>query len=619
MMKRLLVLSLSFLSLASFARGQWACAEGSLVGAEGSLVGAAYRLTIIHVNDTHSKVEPSLTKLSFDVDDSLKARSVYLELGGYPYAAQVIGELRARETNPIVVHAGDFFQGTLYYTKYSGEADVAFWNLVKPDVATLGNHEFDKGSRALRDAFLSKVEFPIVDANVDMREDPILKDVAPEGYKIITIGKERIGVVGETTTETPYISSPGKSIAFLDPVISAQKAVDALTKAGVDKIVLLSHLGYDEDLVLAAKVSGIDVIVGGHSHTLLGEKFKADGLSPMGDYPVAVKDASGGTTLVVQSWEWAKVVGDLVVDFDAEGRVIGYEDKSELVAGSSLIQALDLPDRAGKLTRVRWQWNGYGLATSIYDGNAWVEAPKDSVAYWSKLYEKVRSAIASHPEIRLVVGDPEAWALVRGYALGVQDLQRTVIAQVGEDLKRSFNAGPGPIVADAMRAYTGVQIGMTNVGGVRIDLLAGPLTTAKVYEVIPFGNTLVTFKAKGAEIVKIFEDGIDFGLAKYGNIPSNPLLYVSGVRLSVAPASPKGSRVRDVKVQRADESWTDLDPDATYTMVVNNFMAAGGDKYDTVKSIAGKIDSGYIDAEAFFAFVKGKTLVNPEERIKLLK
>jgi 5'-nucleotidase / UDP-sugar diphosphatase len=608
-MRKMLVLVLSFLLLASLGQAPWASAQGV----------AAYRLTLIHVNDTHSKFEPSLTKLSLDIDEGLKAKPVYLELGGYPYAAQVIGELRAKETNPLVVHAGDFFQGTLYYTKYQGEADVAFWNLVMPDVATLGNHEFDKGSQALRDVLLSKAKFAIVDADVDMRKDTVLKDSAPPAYKVIAVGKEKVGLIGATTTETPFISSPDKSIVFIDPAAAAQKAVDALAKAGVNKIVLVSHLGYDEDLKLAAKVSGIDVIVGGHSHTLLGSSFKADGLAPQGDYPTSVKDASGGTTLVVQSWEWAKVVGDLAVDFDAKGRVIGFKDRSELVAGSDFIQAYDMPDPSGALTRVRWQWSGFSLATTVYDGKAWVEAPKEAVGYWVKLYGKVAAAIAAHPEIRLVAGDPKAWDLVRGYALGVQDLQRTVVAQVGEDLKRSFNAGPGPIVADSMRAYAGVQIGMTNVGGVRIDLLAGPLTTAKVYEVIPFGNTLVTLKATGAQVAKVFEDGVDFGLAKYGDFPANPLLYVSGATLSVNPGNPKGSRVSAVKVLGADGSWADLDPAATYTMVVNNFMAAGGDKYDTLASITDKKDTGYIDAEAFFAYVKDKTLANTEERVHLVK
>jgi 5'-nucleotidase len=604
-MRKILVLSLSFLLLAGLALSAQNAGE--------------YRLTLIHVNDTHSKFEPSLTKLSLDIDDSLKAKSVYLELGGYPYAAQVIGELRATETNPLVIHAGDFFQGTLYYTKYQGAADVDFWNLVKPDVATLGNHEFDKGSQVLRDVLLSKAKFAIVDANIDMRNDPILKDVAPPPYKIITIGKEKVGVIGETTSDTPFISSPDKLDVFLDPAAAAQKAVDALTKAGVNKIVLVSHLGYDEDLKLAAKVSGIDVIVGGHSHTLLGD-WKADGLSPLAGYPVSVKDASGGTTLVVQSWEWAKVVGDLAVDFDAKGRVLRFAAKPELVAGANFIQAYDMPDPAGALTRVRWQWSGYALAVTVYDGKTWAPAATDSMPYWVKLYGKVTAAIAAHPEIKMVAGDPKAWALVRGYALGVQDLQRTVVAQVGEDLKRGLNIGPGPVVADSMRAYTGSQIAVTNAGGVRIDLLAGPLTTAKVYEVIPFGNTLVTLKATGDQVAKVFEDGVDFGLSQYGGeFPANPLTYVSGAKFSVTPSQPKGSRVGEVMVLKSDGSWEDLDPNSTYTMVVNNFIAAGGDKYSTLASIADKKDTGYVDAEAFFAYVKDKTIANAEERIRIVK
>jgi 5'-nucleotidase / UDP-sugar diphosphatase len=604
-MKKYAILTLLVLALSSL--GLWAQAAK-----------ADYRLSLISVNDTHSKFEPSQTKLTMDIDSALKAKAVYLDLGGFPYVAQAIAQLRASETNPLVVHAGDFIQGSLYFTKYQGEADMAFWNLVKPDAATLGNHEFDKGPQVLRDAILSKAAFPFVDANVDMSAEPILAGVAPSAYKIITVGKAKIGVIGATTIETPYISSPGKTIAFNDPVPAVQKAVDALTKAGVDKIVLISHLGYDVDLKLAAAVSGLDVIVGGHSHTLLGD-FKADGLAPAGAYPTSVKDASGGTTLVIQSWEWAKVVGDLGVDFDAKGRVIGFAAKPELVAGSTLIQVYDLPDPSGALTRVRWQWTGFSLGITVYDGKNWVDAPKESIGYWSAMYGKVLAAIAAHPEIKLLAGDPAAWALVRGYSLGVQDLQRTVVAQVGEDMKRSFNSGPGPIVADAMRAYTGVQIGLTNVGGIRIDLLAGPLTTAKVYEVIPFGNTLVTVKATGEQVVKIFEDGIDFGLSKYGDFPANPLLYVSGATMSVKAANPKGSRVSDVKIQAADGSWASLDPKATYTMVVNNFMAAGGDKYDTLGALSAKQDTGYVDAESFFAFVKDKTISNAEPRITLVK
>ena len=578
----------------------------------------AYTLSLIHVNDTHSKFEPSLTKLTFDIDKTLKAKPVYLELGGFPYVAEVISELRHSEPNPLVIHAGDFFQGTLYFTRYGGEADVAMWNLINPDIAVLGNHEFDKGSQLLKDIFLTKVTFPIVDANVDMTKDITLKAIEPAPYKILIVGDQKVGVIGATTTETPYISSPGKNVVFNDPLVPVQKAADALTKANVNKIILVSHLGYDEDLKLASAVKGVDVIVGGHSHTLLGS-WNQIGLSSLGKYPTELKTAAGETILVVQAWEWGKVVGDLNVDFDSAGKVVGYKANPYLVAGSNFIQVYDIPDASGNLSRVRWQWSGFGLQTTVYDGKTWNNAPGDSLSYWASMYEKITSAIENHPEIKMIAGDPVAWKLARSYALGVQEFQRTTVATVGEDLNRSFNAGPGPIIADSMRIYTGTQIGLTNIGGVRTNLLAGPLTTAQVYEVIPFGNTLVTLSATGKQVLDILEDGIDFGLGKYGDFPANPLLYISGLKISVKPSNPKGSRIVDAKLINTDSSTVALDPKASYTMVVNNFIAAGGDKYTTLASIEGKKDTGYIDAEAFFSYVKDKTLVNDPARITIVK
>lgn len=608
-MKRMLILALAFLLLSGLRQE----------AAQGAAQAAAYRLSIIHVNDTHSRLEPSLTRIAADCGAELPARPVYLELGGYPCLAEAIAALRSSETNPLVLHAGDFFQGTLYYTKYQGAADLAFWNLVRPDAATLGNHEFDKGPLGLRDAFLSKAAFPILDANVDMSGEPALKGFAPEAYRIIELGGQRIGLIGATTIETPFISSPGGAIAFTDPAAAAQRAADALSAAGVDKIVLISHLGYEEDLKLAAATRGIDVIAGGHSHSLLGSRFRAEGLSPAGEYPTLVKDAAGGKTLVVQAWEWGKVLGDLVVDFDAKGAVQGFEDRSFLVADSRFIQAYDLPDASGELQRVRWRKGAEGISTEVYDGKAWVPARADSVPRWNEMYGKLKASLASRPEIRLLDPDPAVLELARGYEAGVAELQRSEIAQVGEDLRRGFNSGPGPLVADAMRAYTGARIAMTNVGGVRVDLLAGPLTTAMVYELAPFGNTLVAFEAKGAEILRILEDGIDFGLGKYGAFPANPLVYVSGLRLTVDPSRPKGSRVLGAKVLGPGGAWSELDPGSSYSMVVNSFMAAGGDKYDSLKAIAGKMDTGFIDAEAVLAFAKGRTLVNPEPRIEIAK
>ena len=144
----------------------------------------------------------------------------------------------------------------------------------------------------------------------------------------------------------------------------------------MDKIIPVSHLGHDGDLKLARNVSGLDVIVGGHSHILLGD-WRAAGLPPLGSYPASIKNAAGRSTLIVQSWEWAKVVGDLAVDFDASGKVIRSSGRPTLVAGNTLIQTYDVPDGSGAMARVRGQWSVHNFDITACDGETWVDAPKD--------------------------------------------------------------------------------------------------------------------------------------------------------------------------------------------------------------------------------------------------
>jgi len=219
----------------------------------------------------------------------------------------------------------------------------------------------------------------------------------------------------------------------------------------------------------------------------------------------------------------------------------------------------------------------------------------------------------------LTAGDPGAKAMVADFKAGVQELQAMVAAQVGEDMKRGLNSGPGPIIADAMRAKTGAQIALSNTGGIRTDLVQGPLSVAKVYEVIPFGNTLVTMKMKGSDVVKAIEDGIDFSLGKMGKeLPANPLIYVAGITFDADIAKPNGSRVSNAMVLDGSTPKA-LDPAASYSVVVNNFMASGGDLYNTLKATPGQIDTGFVDAEALLDYVKGKTLKNVEARITIVK
>jgi 5'-nucleotidase / UDP-sugar diphosphatase len=136
---------------------------------------------------------------------------------------------------------------------------------------------------------------------------------------LLDVAGQKVGFVGVTTPDTPIASSPGDKVKFLDPLTSVQAEVDRLRASGVTKIIVLSHLGYSQDLALAKQLRGVGVIVGGHSHTPLG-KYEGNGLpTSQGDYPTVVKDGAGKTILVLQSWEWGKIYGSLRITFSADG------------------------------------------------------------------------------------------------------------------------------------------------------------------------------------------------------------------------------------------------------------------------------------------------------------
>ncbi|WP_342431783.1 5'-nucleotidase C-terminal domain-containing protein [Neobacillus sp. FSL H8-0543] len=255
-----------------------------------------FTMSLIHTNDTHAYVEQ------------------------FPRLITAVNELRSEKENSLLLNAGDVFSGTLYFRQYQGLADLYFMNQLGFDAMTLGNHEFDKDSATLAN-FIKQAEFPIVSSNVNMTKDselgPLFKDsiggTNEQGEIFPAIIKEvdgeEVGIIGLTTEDTAFLANPGDDIVFEDAIEKANDTVDMLEAQGVDKIIALSHLGYQPDLEFAEKVDGIDVIVGGHSHTKL-------------DAPVVVEKEE--PTLIVQANEYLKYLGVLDVTFDENGVIATY-------------------------------------------------------------------------------------------------------------------------------------------------------------------------------------------------------------------------------------------------------------------------------------------------------
>ncbi len=272
-----------------------------------SAASADYALTILHTNDFHARFEP-ISK--YDSGCSSEDNAAGECFGGSARLVTAVEEARARNENTVLFDGGDQFQGTLFYTYYKGKLAAEMMNKLGYDGMTVGNHEFDDGPEVLA-GFMDAVEFPVLMSNADVSMEPALADKLMKSTVIERNG-EKLGLIGLTPQNTDELASPGDKVIFTDPVDAVQGEVDKLTAEGVNKIIVLSHSGYAVDQRVASETTGVDVIVGGHTNTLLGDMDGAEG-----PYPTVVNG-----TQILSAYAYGKFLGELNVVFDDEGNII---------------------------------------------------------------------------------------------------------------------------------------------------------------------------------------------------------------------------------------------------------------------------------------------------------
>ncbi|MEZ7197164.1 bifunctional metallophosphatase/5'-nucleotidase [Pseudodesulfovibrio karagichevae] len=541
----------------------------------------ALDVTLLHVNDSHSYLDATADKIA------PQGVSTYASLGGWTRLTRAVAAVRAEQANVILLHAGDAVQGGLYYMKYGGKPEMEFLDRLGFDALAPGNHEFDRGPAYLA-GVLGYTRVPVVCANLDASAVPSLAArVRP--YVIVKRGGGRVGVIGLITPETKLLSSPG-DVRFSDVVHAATLIVRELEARGVNKIVLLTHVGYDEDMRLAATIPGVDVIVGGHSHTLLGnpDGIEAMGLRPAGAYPTVVKGADGNDVYVVTAWKWGRVLGRLDLTFDDAGRVTKAEGKPTLILADSFKRKND----AGQKIEVQG-------------------ADRDALLAF----------IAANPEAAVVPADPAARKFLGPFSEGVEAMRTEVIGEAvlplphirvpgvtdsGESLPRGSLIAP--LVCQSMLARlkaTGepADIALQNAGGVRESVDQGDITVGIAYTLMPFSNTLVLLRLTGVQVRQALETGVDRG---EGAFP-----YVGGARYTADMRQPEGRRVLSIDTLDHQGNWTPLDPARTYRLVTNSYLASGGDGYTVLKDAASSCDTGFVDAQAFIEYVRQQRMLKP--------
>ncbi len=550
---------------------------------------APLRLKIAHVNDTHSALEAVDESLTLKPDNgSTKVRA---RLGGMARLKTALDAARAGEPNVLTLHAGDAVQGTLYFNVFQGAAEFDFLNALSVDAMCLGNHEFDKGPAQLG-RMLALARFPVLAANVDASAEPALAGrVRPSVVRRFATaqGREAVAVIGATTSTTPQITGDVGRVRFLDPAPVLRALVRELEADGVNKIILLSHNGYDVDQELARVVPGLDVIVGGHTHSLLGDRAAlADlGLDAAGPYPTLVIGPEGAPVLVVQAWRWGEVLGELAVEFDASGRIAGHSAGARLLVGEPF--------------RLRGQPG---------DGQ-----PVDPASARGKA---LRAALEAGGAARVVAEDPALLAKLAPYAEKVAAFQNAPLGvSIATDLIRGTATDPGPLVADAYLAKVpGARLALVGAGGIRKDLYAGPVSMGQVLGVLPFGNTLVEVGITGAQLKEALEEAVEFRLStrppENGDLRKLVVLHPAGFSYVIHPLRPKGDRVDALTLLVPGGSGAPLDMAATYRLVTNSFLAAGGDGLTTLRGIgANGVDTGFLEHDALAELLRSRGAHGP--------
>ncbi len=287
-----------FLRQTAVAGGVLAASGWLPLGAQAS--GRVKKLTILHTNDVHSRLDP------FPMDGGRNQG-----LGGVAARAALIQEIRKEGGEVLLLDAGDIFQGTPYFNMYHGEPEIKAMSMMGYDAATIGNHDFDAGLENFA-VQLQHANFPILICNYDFTATPMESKFQP--YKIFQKGDIKIGVLGlgielkGLVPENLY----GNTV-YQDPVAAMNRTADLLRKQGCDMIICLSHLGdkYDDDKlsdeILARESYDVDLIIGGHTHRF----FEA---------PKKYTNRRGGD-IVVNQVGWAGIeLGRLDYIFSGSGR-----------------------------------------------------------------------------------------------------------------------------------------------------------------------------------------------------------------------------------------------------------------------------------------------------------
>ncbi|MCK6263918.1 bifunctional metallophosphatase/5'-nucleotidase [Vibrio sp. ZSDE26] len=528
-------------------------------------------IILAHINDTHSYFEPTSLQLNLQVNN--QNLSPYVSAGGFARIATRAKQLKqqaCKQNTPFVfLHAGDCFQGTLYFSLFKGRANADLLNALEIDAMALGNHELDMGNEPVAQ-FVKRTAFPLLCGNWDLsqeREDKQHRvsdssnvfSYCPEQKVARWITKEdngeQVAILGLSLDKMADIANPDPDTPFVDARETAIRTVEAIKASGINKIILLSHLGYEADLKLAEEVDGIGLIVGGHSHRLQGD-FSSLGLEKDDDYGIKVNG-----TYIVQAGFHALSIGHCEIKFNDVGEVTSLIGKNELLLGRRLF--LDAR-----------------MSTTGSD-DAHLQASQ---------------FLKNHPNVVVCKKDQATQnILLEKYIPRVRKLQEQVIAHAPNKLRhvRVPDAQGGselaPMVAESFlvamnRRGHKVDFALHNAGGVRNSLNPGDVSVADVAgKLLPFAVPIGTYRIKGKYLSRVLEGAINNatnnGVVGTG---SGSYPYTHNLTFNYDESAELNKRIQNLKIHNVTKGWIDVEPETVYTGASSAYTMKGKEGYDAI-------------------------------------
>ena len=505
----------------------------------------------------------------------LHSNDVHGAIAGYANIAQLRNEYEAEGAEVILVDAGDFSQGTTYVSTSKGFDAITMMNAAGYDVATLGNHEFDYGYAQLK-SNLEKAEFQVICADVF---DESGNTIYP-AYTIITTGSGmKIAFIGFETPEAQTKANPAliKGLTFPaeDELYAvAQENIDKVKAEGADLVIALSHLGVDAEsepnrsVDLYAHTTGFDFIIDGHSHTVMTEGENGEPIQSTGT-------AFANIGVIVIDNETKTIEENFLrsVSHDEDGTTV-YDITNDIAVSGYAQEIMD---------RVNGEYN-IVFAESLVDLNG----------------ERDPGNRTEETNLGDLVSDAIMWTVLKD---------------------------EGSLSVDTANA-----VAIVNGGGIRASINSGSITKKDVNTVLPFGNTITVVYVTGAELLEALEASTYCTPTAVGGFPQ-----VAGIEFTVdttkaydsnAETYPASTYYGPASINRVtinNVNGREFDENATYAVITNDFMAAGGDTYYAFASSENKFDTGIPLDEAVMAYITdslggvvGEDYATPKGRIHII-